>query len=100
MTHDDITHLGNLSRIALTSAEVTDFTHEIDAILAYVSVVTTIAASGNSAKATPHVGVRYNVLRPDQITETAGSHTEALLAAMPALEGQYLSVKKILQQSQ
>lgn len=99
MTHDDITHLGNLSRIALTPAEVTHFTNEIDAILAYVSTVTSIAASGTTTAATPQVGARYNVLRLDVVTEASGSHTDVLLAAMPVLEGQYLSVKKILQQS-
>ena len=98
MTHEEITHLGHLSRIALTSAEVTHFSDEIEAILAYVSTVDTIAAGGTVTRG--QVGARYNVLRPDVVTEMPGSHTEVLLGALPARDGQYMSVKKILQQSQ
>ena len=97
MTHDEITHLGTLSRIALTQTEIANFTDEIDAILTYVSTVNTIVANGTL---TANVGARYNVLRPDIVTEEPGSHTEVLLDALPVRDGQYMSVKKILQQSQ
>ena len=97
MTKEDILHLGSLSRIALTPAEVDGFTTSIDAILEYVSVVRTIAATEPAA---PTVGARYNVLRPDVVTHEAGAYAEALLAAMPKRDGQYLSVKKILNQTE
>lgn len=98
MTHEEIIHLGHLSRIALSTEEVTAFSSEIDAILDYVSVVKTIV--GDDALPPPAVGVRHTILRPDVVTEPTGTHTEVLLAAMPARDGQYLLVKKILNQSE
>lgn len=99
MTPEDILQLGRLSRIALTSAEITDFTSSLDAIVAYVSTVKDITASEGSdagADTTPALGARYNVLRPDAITHPSGTYTDVLLQAMPKRDGQYLSVKKIL----
>ena len=71
------------------------FQSSLDSILAYVGTVSDIAAGEGGE---PSVGVRYNVLRPDVITEPSGSHAEVLLAAMPKRDGDYLSVKKILNQ--
>jgi aspartyl-tRNA(Asn)/glutamyl-tRNA(Gln) amidotransferase subunit C len=96
MTKEEIKKLGTLSRIALTEAEVESFSKEIDAILDYVSVVKDIAADST----VPTVGVRYNVLRPDEVVHQSGTYTESILKAMPKTNGQYLSVKKILQQSE
>lgn len=98
MTKEDISHLGKLSRIALAPAEIDVLQSEIEAILAYVSTVTKIAAteSGDENK----LGARYNVLRPDAVTVVPGSYTETLLSAMPQREGQFMSVKKILNQSE
>jgi aspartyl/glutamyl-tRNA(Asn/Gln) amidotransferase C subunit len=98
MTKDEIRTLGSLSRIALSDAEVETFNQEIDSILEYVSVVTKIAEA--DTKAEPAVGVRYNVLREDAVTNTPGSYTKAMLAEMPKTNGQYLSVKKILKQAE
>ena len=97
MTKEDILHLGRLSRIALSPTEVDNLAASIDSILEYVSVVRTIIDGGASE---PQVGARYNVLRPDVVTEAAGSHAEVLLAAMPKRDGRFLSVKKILTQSE
>lgn len=97
MTKEEILHLGRLSRIALTPTEVDTFQTSIDAILEYVSVVRNIASEEIG---TPSVGARYNVLRADEITHPGGTYTDVLLKAMPKRDGQYLSVKKILNQSE
>jgi aspartyl-tRNA(Asn)/glutamyl-tRNA(Gln) amidotransferase subunit C len=97
MTKEEILHLGRLSRIALTSEEVDTFQTSIDSILEYVSVVTEMAASAEGEK---KVGARYNVLRPDVVTEPAGAHADTLLEAMPKRDGRFLSVKKILNQTE
>ena len=97
MTKEEILHLGRLSRIALAPAEVDAMQTSIDAILEYVSVVRDIASDAAGA---PQVGARYNVLRSDEITEPAGTHADVLLAAMPKRDGRFLSVKKILNQSE
>jgi aspartyl-tRNA(Asn)/glutamyl-tRNA(Gln) amidotransferase subunit C len=97
MTKEEILHLGRLSRIALAPAEVDAMQTSIDAILEYVSVVRDIASDTADV---PQIGARYNVLRSDEITEPAGTHADVLLAAMPKLDGRFLSVKKILNQSE
>jgi aspartyl-tRNA(Asn)/glutamyl-tRNA(Gln) amidotransferase subunit C len=97
MTKEEILHLGTLSRLALTDSEAEGFTKEIDAILEYVSQVTTIAGDDTDAKV---VGPIYNVLRADNITVEPGSYTEILLAAAPHREGKFVAVQKILDQSE
>lgn len=96
MTKEEIKKLGSLSRIALSEAEIESFRSEIDSILEYVSVVKDIVSDTSSE---PSVGARFNVLREDAVTVEPGSFTEVMLEAMPKTDGQFLSVKKILKQS-
>lgn len=98
MQKEDIIHLGNLSRIKLTEAEVETFNQEIEAILEYVSVVKNIAS--DAVVSDKKVGAVSNVLREDVVTNEPGTFTDVLLGAMPHRDGKYMSVKKILQQSQ
>lgn len=97
MTIEEIKHLGALSRLSLTDEEALAFSKEIDAILAYVGQVATVAGDGSLIK---EPGVTYNVLREDEITVAPGTYTEALLAAAPLTEGPYVSVKKIIAQDE
>ncbi len=91
----EIKHLASLSRIRITDAEAQDLKQDIDAVLAYVSVVSEITSTDDI---TPKVGARYNVFRKDEVTNEPGSYTEVLLREAPAREGDYLKVKKILNQ--
>jgi aspartyl-tRNA(Asn)/glutamyl-tRNA(Gln) amidotransferase subunit C len=97
MTKEEIQHLGSLSRLALSDAEAEAFTTQIDAILEYVSKVTEIAGSGALEKV---VGPRHNIMRADVVTTVPGSYTETLLNAAPARDGNFVVVKKILDQSE
>ncbi len=92
LSTDNVTHLGSLARIRLTDEEVTNFKSEIGAILAYVETVSEIAAEAE----TKVLGSRYNVMREDEVTNKAGEYTEAMLKAAPEREGDYVKVKKIL----
>jgi aspartyl-tRNA(Asn)/glutamyl-tRNA(Gln) amidotransferase subunit C len=94
ITTEEITHLGRLSRIALTPAETAAFSAEIEAIVQYVSTVTTI--TGDDAQVGVALGARINVLRSDVVTTENSEYTEALLTAMPHRQGNYMAVKKIL----
>ena len=93
MNRDHILHLGELSRIALTDDQVTQLAGELSAIVSYVSTVNDIAAE---AAEDPQVGARYNILRPDVVTNKPDQYTEALLREMPHTKGRHLKVKKIL----
>lgn len=94
MKREDIAHLATLARIELTDAELTDLETELSSIVSYVSAVTDIAAT--EADAIPEVGPRHNVFRADEVTRDADQYTEALIAEMPASDGRYMKVKKIL----
>lgn len=94
MNRDDILHLGELSRIALTDDEVSTFEKELPAIVSYVSTVSDIAS--DEADTAPQVGARYNVLREDVITNQPEQYTEKILAEMPDKKGRHMQVKKIL----
>jgi aspartyl-tRNA(Asn)/glutamyl-tRNA(Gln) amidotransferase subunit C len=94
MNREDILHLGELSRVALTDQEVSALETELSAIVSYVSTVTDII--GDESETAPQVGARYNVLRADVITNTPDQYTEAILKEMPKTRGRQLQVKKIL----
>ena len=94
MEKEDILHLARLSRIKLTNEEAEEFRGEIDSVLAYVSVINTITAD---TALTKKVGARFNVFRDDVVTTVPREYTERLLEQAPAVKGQHLKVKKILQ---
>lgn len=94
MTREEILHLATLARLGITESELAGFQTDLSAIMSYVSTVTDIAADTEGETQT--VGARFNVFRPDEVTNGADQFTEALLAEMPATDGRYLKVKKIL----
>jgi len=92
MKEDEVRHLAQLAQLAITDHEVTKFTSEIDAILAYVGVVSEVAGESTP----PMVGAVHNVFRDDEVTNQAGEYSEALLAVAPERDGRFIKVKKIL----
>ncbi len=95
MTKEEVLRLGELARIQLSEAEVTQFQKEIGDILGYVSTIDDVVKEGALEK---KVGAVFNVFREDEITNEPGSYTADLLAEMPDTDGNYLRVKKILKQ--
>jgi len=93
MNKDDILRLGELSRIRISDEEAESLGKDIDAVLAYVSVVNEITAEEGMTK---KVGAVYNVFREDEVTVEPGSHTAALMAEVPHVKNDRLMVKKIL----
>lgn len=93
MNKDDILHLGTLARIKITDQEVDQLSDEFAAILEYVSSISDVVTDEVLEK---KVGVVHNVFRADEVTNEPGAFTEALLAAAPERDGQYVRVKKIL----
>jgi aspartyl-tRNA(Asn)/glutamyl-tRNA(Gln) amidotransferase subunit C len=93
MTKEEIQHLGTLSRIKLSEAEVTKFQTEIDAVLGYVSAINEIVADNSLTKT---VGAVHNVFRSDEVTNQPGTYTDLITKAFPKSSGPYLKVKKIL----
>lgn len=88
---DDIAKLAKLARIAVTEEESLSFSHEIDAILGYVSQVQD--AGVNIVQATDEV---KNVLRDDTNSHESGIYTDSILKEAPSKMNGYIYVKKIL----
>jgi aspartyl-tRNA(Asn)/glutamyl-tRNA(Gln) amidotransferase subunit C len=93
MKQQDVKHLAALSRLELSEAEVEAYTKEMSAILEYVSAVQGMAGEGALE---PKVGARFNVFRPDEVTNEPGAYTKDLLREMPQTDGRFMVVKKIL----
>ncbi len=95
MTKEEVIHLAKLARIELSNTELENFTKEMSAILTYVSSIKEMV--GDEVISAPTVGDRFNVFRPDVVTNEPDSTTKEILSEMPQTEGRYLVVKKILQ---
>ena len=91
-TRDEVQKLVALARIRVADSELTKFTAEFDAILAYIGQLETLQLQkGGDAKP-----ALCNVMRPDGEPHQAGKHTEKLVAQFRAREGNALSVKQII----
>jgi aspartyl-tRNA(Asn)/glutamyl-tRNA(Gln) amidotransferase subunit C len=94
VTKEEIIHLARLARLELSEAELEKLPEELSSIVSYVSVITDITS--DEADNAPQLGVRYNIFRADEVTNKADEYTADLLREMPATEGRYMKVKKIL----
>lgn len=92
MKKADIEHLGTLARIAVTPSEVEALSHDVDAVLAYVSTINELQLDTT----TPSGTAVENIMRPDKVTNEPGSYTDTLLAAAPHSKDGYVVVPKIL----
>jgi aspartyl-tRNA(Asn)/glutamyl-tRNA(Gln) amidotransferase subunit C len=95
MNRDDIQRLAALARIELTDTEAEQFAPEVSSILGYVSDIKEITGDAPEEKV---IGALYNVMREDMNPHEPGLYTEDLLTAAPGRDGQYVKVKKILDQ--
>jgi len=97
MTKEEIQHLSQLARIALTPEEVSALQGDITEILEYVSTITSLAGKVATEK---QLGARHNVFREDVATSEPGAYREAILDEVPKRHKDYIAVKKILTQDE
>lgn len=93
MTKEEIEHLAELSRIALSENEKEQLRKEVDEILGYVDQVKELTSDSSSV---PQKGLHFNVFREDAEPHEPGIYSEDLLSAAPERDGKYIKVKKIL----
>lgn len=91
----EVEKLIELELVDMSDAEIEQFRGEIDAILGYVSELQTLS-SGEEEEREPQVGELHNVMREDIHPHESGIYTEAILKELPQREGEYVKVKKIL----
>ncbi len=90
----DIEKLAKLARIELAEDEKQAYLKDLSAILNYVDQIKgAVAKIGEERKA----GDLKNVMRDDSGENKAGGNTESIVAEFPRKEGDYLKVKKILE---
>jgi aspartyl-tRNA(Asn)/glutamyl-tRNA(Gln) amidotransferase subunit C len=92
---EQVRKVAKLARLALTEAEIEEFTGQIGAILGYVEKMNEL----DTAEVEPlaHCLPISNVLRPDEVHESLG--TEKTLANAPDSDGSFFKVPKILEDS-
>lgn len=93
VSKEDIKKLADLARIGMGEEEAEGLAGEIDAILAYVGQIKTMA--GEEVKSVD-VGELRNVMREDANPNEPGTYNKELIAEFPESENNYLKVKKIL----
>jgi aspartyl-tRNA(Asn)/glutamyl-tRNA(Gln) amidotransferase subunit C len=97
MTKEEVIHLSNLSRIALSDEEIDRFRGEIESILEYVSTVQHMVEKSVGLQ---HTGMHSNIFRKDEVLHVPGEATEDLLSVAPRRQDNFLVVNKILQQDE
>jgi aspartyl-tRNA(Asn)/glutamyl-tRNA(Gln) amidotransferase subunit C len=93
LTRDDILKLASLSRLALSDAEVDEFTAEISEILQYVEQLQKVDITGLAP--TNQVTDLTNVMRDDELIDYGYAPTD-LLKNVPATESNQLKVKRMI----
>ncbi|MCI0619667.1 Asp-tRNA(Asn)/Glu-tRNA(Gln) amidotransferase subunit GatC [Candidatus Wolfebacteria bacterium] len=93
MDKKDIENLAQLARIGLSEEEKENLLKDTEDILVFVGKVQKVEVD---MRAEERIGIPHNVIREDVTPHEAGIYTEALLAAAPAREGNYVKVKNIL----
>jgi aspartyl-tRNA(Asn)/glutamyl-tRNA(Gln) amidotransferase subunit C len=91
----DIEKLAELARIKISEGEKESLVHEIDSILAYVAQIKDAGKIADAGNALPAV---RNVFRDDHNPHESGKYTEAIIKETPRHHGEYVKVKKIIEQ--
>ncbi|MEN6576134.1 MAG: Asp-tRNA(Asn)/Glu-tRNA(Gln) amidotransferase subunit GatC [Phycisphaerales bacterium] len=87
--------VAKLARLALSDAEIEEFTGQLGAILGYVEKMNELDTTGVEPLA--HCLPISNVFRADEVRESLG--TEKTLANAPDRDGAFFKVPKILEDS-
>ena len=92
ISRDDVAHLANLARLALTEGELDSFAGQLDAILAHVGKIQAVDVTGIEATGNPLKEV--NITRSD--VEVASLTQDQALAEAPRAEDGRFAVPRIL----
>lgn len=96
ISRDEVAHLADLSRLALTEQELDAFAGQLDTILGYVKTVSDVPTDDIPPSTGPHSVV--NGTRPDVIVP--GVDRDVVLEEAPASEQDRFAVPRILGEEQ
>jgi len=94
LTKQDIDKLAELARLGLSDEEKAGLERDLSSILGYVSELEKAQVTFSDQLIDPNLTI--NTMRDDGDAHAPGLYTDALLANTPKRQGQYLSVKPIL----
>ncbi len=97
ITVKEIENLANLARIKLDESEKQSLTKEIDSILNYIDEIKKATVNMDFE---PAVGSVNNIYREDIPELISNESREAILNEAPDREGDFIAVKKIIDQEQ
>ncbi len=97
ITVKEIENLANLARIKLDESEKQSLTKEIDSILNYIDEIKKATVNIDFE---PTVGAVNNIYREDSLESISSDTREAILNEAPDREGDFVAVKKIIDQEQ
>jgi len=92
---EQVRKVAKLARLALSEAEIEEFTGQLGAILGYVEKMNELDTTGVEPLA--HCLPISNVFRTDEVRESLG--TDKTLANAPDRDGSFFKVPKILEDS-
>ncbi|MFA7309648.1 MAG: Asp-tRNA(Asn)/Glu-tRNA(Gln) amidotransferase subunit GatC [Candidatus Paceibacterota bacterium] len=87
----DVSALAKLARLEVSETELKTLEQEIPEILTFVETIQKADISGVAETKGLH-----NVMREDSGAIESGTHTETILKAAPAREGDRVAVKQVL----
>jgi aspartyl/glutamyl-tRNA(Asn/Gln) amidotransferase C subunit len=93
MKRDEVDKLAKFARMQIGDSEKDKLAKDLSSILAYVSELQEVVAD---LPETPEPGELRNVMREDDEPHIKNAYSDDLLREMPAKDGRYLKVKKIL----
>ncbi|MGD0093542.1 MAG: Asp-tRNA(Asn)/Glu-tRNA(Gln) amidotransferase subunit GatC [Planctomycetota bacterium] len=93
ITRDDVAKVAQLSRLALTEAELQTYTEQLGRILQYVEQLNTLDTSGVEPVIT--AAARGNVFRPDEVKP--GLKREDALAAAPRQDEEFFITPPVIE---
>ena len=92
ITRDDVAHVATLAKLALTDAELDEFTHQLAAVLDHAADVEALDVA--DVPPTMHPYPLRNVTRPDEVRPSVDR--EEVLAQAPSAEDGRFKVPPIL----
>ncbi len=95
ITLQELDSLATLARIKLTDADKSSLIKEFDSILSYVDQLKKVDVSLDTDG---RVGAVRNVTRSDEVVKISASDREGLLNEAPDREGDFIAVKKMIEQ--
>jgi len=94
ISKDDVQHVAQLARLALSENEKSQFTEELNAILGYVKEIEEVKI--DNYERFDHYNIKENQFRKDELKEISDEEKGAIRKLFPKKEGNSLKVKETL----